>query len=195
MASWRPLPGVARSWRVLTVSLVLLSCRRYQPTGVLRALHWRVARRRSGSRMVVSVRGGGCSGSGRAWRGGLLGSCTSRSMYRWLWVGLAGLGGAGWPRGWEVGSGVPWVLVAGGSCDGACRSYGVLWWCIGRLQMKMGGVCGARGGLVDLWVMHGMVMDETVHLFRGGGVHDLFRVCQQEVFAVYHLARCSADCF
>ena len=47
-----------------------------------------------------------------------------------------------------------------------------------------GGVCGARSGLVDIWVMHGMVMDETLHVFPGGGVDELFNVCQQEVFAV-----------
>ena len=58
-----------------------------------------------------------------------------------------------------------------------------------------GGVCGARSGLVDFWVMHGMVMDETLHAFPGGGVAELFCLCQQEVFAVYHLGRCSADCF
>ena len=61
--------------------------------------------------------------------------------------------------------------------------------------MGMGGVCGARSGLVDVWVMHGMVMDETLHVFFCGGVAELLRVCQQEVFAVYHLGRCSADCF
>ena len=60
--------------------------------------------------------------------------------------------------------------------------------------MEMGGACGARSGLVDVWVMHGMVMDETLHVFPGGGVGELFRVCEQEVFAVYHLGRCSADC-
>ena len=59
----------------------------------------------------------------------------------------------------------------------------------------MGGVCGARGRLVDFWVMHSMVMDETLGVFAGGRVGELFRVCQQEVFAVYHLGRCSADCF
>ena len=48
MASWRPLPGVVRSRRALTVSLVQSSCRRYQPRGVVRALPWRIARRRSG---------------------------------------------------------------------------------------------------------------------------------------------------
>ena len=65
----------------------------------------------------------------------------------------------------------------------------MLWW------MKMGGVCRARSGLVDVWVMHRMVMDETLHVFPDGGVGELFRLCQQEVFAVYHLGRCSADCF
>ena len=77
------------------MSLVQLSCRRYQPRGVLRALPWRVARRRSVSRMVVGVREG-CSGSGGGWLGGPPGSCASASMYGWPWVGLAGLGGARW---------------------------------------------------------------------------------------------------
>ena len=61
--------------------------------------------------------------------------------------------------------------------------------------MEIRGVCGARSGLVDVWVMHGMVIDETLHVFPGGGVVELLRVCQQEVFAVYHLGRRSADCF
>ena len=98
MVSWRPLPGVVRSWRALTVSLLQLSGRRYQPRAVLRALRWRVARRRSGSRMVVGVRGV-CSGSGRGGLGGLLGSCASTSTYGWPWLGSVGLGGAWWPRG------------------------------------------------------------------------------------------------
>ena len=54
---------------------------------------------------------------------------------------------------------------------------------------------GARSRLVDFWVMYGMVMDEALHVFPGGGVGELFRVCQQEVFAMYHLGRGSADCF
>ena len=159
------------------MSLVHLSCRRYQPRGVLRALLWRVARRRSGSRMVVGVRGG-CSGIlGGGWLGGLPGSCASASMYGWARVGLARLGGARWPRGREVGSGVPWVVVAGGSCCGARRPSGVLWWCLGGLRTEMGGGgCGARSRLVDFWVMHGMVMDETPHVFPGGGVGELFLV-------------------
>ena len=40
--------------------------------------------------------------------------------------------------------------------------------------------------------MHGMVVDETLHVFSGGRVGELFRLCQQEVFAVYHLGPCSA---
>ena len=88
---------VVRSWRPLIVSLVQLSCRRYQPRGVLRALPWRVARRRSESPMVVGVRGE-CSWSGRGCLRGLPGYCASASMYRLPWVGSAGLGGARWPR-------------------------------------------------------------------------------------------------
>ena len=67
MASWRPLHGVARSWRALMVSLVQLSCRRYQRRGVSKALPSRAARRRVGSPMVVGVRGGarGLGGLGR----------------------------------------------------------------------------------------------------------------------------------
>ena len=162
MASGRPLPGVARSRRALTVRLVQLSCRRYQPRGVSRALPWRVAGRRSGSKMVVGVRGG-CSGSGGAWRGGLSRSCASTSMYGWPWAGLVGLGGARWPRGCEVGPGVSWVLVAGGSRGGWPSR--VLWWRLGCLWTEIGGVCGAQSRLADFWVMHGMVMDETRHVF------------------------------
>ena len=98
MASWRPLHGVARSWRTLTVSRIQLSCRRYQPRGVFEALPWRAAWRRSESRMVVGVRGG-CSGSGGGWRGGLSRSSSSMSMYGWSWACLVGLGGARWSRG------------------------------------------------------------------------------------------------
>ena len=94
MASWRPVPGVARSRRALTLSLVQLSCRLYQPRGVSRALPWRVARRRSGSRMVVGERGG-CSGSGR----GLAGwAAEVLRVHVNVWVALGGLGWAGWCR-------------------------------------------------------------------------------------------------
>ena len=43
--------------------------------------------------------------------------------------------------------------------------------------MEMGGACGARSGLVDVWVMHDMVMDEMLDVFPGGGVGELLRVC------------------
>ena len=58
----------------------------------------------------------------------------------------------------------------------------------------MGGVCGVLSRLVHIWVMYGMAMDETQHVFPGSGVGDLLRVCQQEAFAVLHLGRCPADC-
>ena len=35
---------------------------------------------------------------------------------------------------------------------------------------RWGGRLWARSGLVDFWVMQGMVMDETLHVFPGGGV-------------------------
>ena len=41
----------------------------------------------------------------------------------------------------------------------------------------MGGVCGAWSTLVDLWVIHSMVMDDTQHLFPSCGVGESFRVC------------------
>ena len=55
--------------------------------------------------------------------------------------------------------------------------FRALWWCLWGLQMEMGGACGARSRLADVWVMHGMVMDETPHVFPGGGVGELLRVC------------------
>ena len=86
-----------------------------------------------------------------------------------------------------------WVLVALGPCGG--WPSGVLWWCPGGLWKEMGGLCGARSRLVDFWLLHSMIMDETQHVFSGGGVCELLPVCQQEAFAVYHLGRCSGDCF
>ena len=77
------------------VSLVESSCRRYQPRGVVRALPCRVARRRSGSRMVAGVRGGS-AGSGGGGLGGMPGSCASTSKYGWSWLGSARLGGVRW---------------------------------------------------------------------------------------------------
>ena len=77
------------------MSLVQSSCRRYQPRGVVRTLPWRVAPRRSRSRMVAGVRAG-CPGSEGGGLGGLPGCCVSTSTYGWPWLGSAGLGGAGW---------------------------------------------------------------------------------------------------
>ena len=57
--------------------------------------------------------------------------------------------------------------LASGRCGGVFEACG---W-------ELGNVCGARSGLVDVWVMHGMVMDETLHVFPGGGVGELLRVC------------------
>ena len=85
---------------------------------------------------------------------------------------------------------MPWVLVAVGPCI-----WGALVVSWRPADADGGGVCGAWNGLVDFWIMHGMVMDETLHVLPGGRVGELFRVCQQEVFAVYHLSRCSTDCF
>ena len=99
MASWRPFPGVARSRRALTVSFVQLPCRQYQPRGVSRALPWRVAQRRLGSRMVVGVRGGVLRV-----RGGLAGWVPEvLRVHIDVWVAPGGLGLAG--RCWAV----PWV--------------------------------------------------------------------------------------
>ena len=104
------------------MSLVQSSCRRYEPRGLVGALSLRVARRRSGSRIVAGVRGG-CPGSGGGGLDGPPGSCASTSMHGWPWLGWAVLGGAGWLVRCETGP-------------------GVLWWCLGDLWMEM----GARAG-------------------------------------------------
>ena len=91
MVSWRPLPGVVRSRRALTVSLVQSSCRRYQPRWVVGALSWMVARRRSGSRMVAGVMGGvpRVRGGWAGWAAGVL------RVYVDGWLDLVGLGRTG----------------------------------------------------------------------------------------------------
>ena len=96
------------------------------------------------------------------------------------------MGDPGWAwSGWTVPGGFVGERWALGCFGGVLEVCGWRW----------GGVCAARSGLVDIWVMHGMVMDETLHVFPSGRVVDLSHVCQQEVFALYHLSRCSADCF
>ena len=58
MDSWSPFLAMASSWRALAVSLVQLSCRRYQLRGSSRVLPCKAARRMLGSLMVACVRGG-----------------------------------------------------------------------------------------------------------------------------------------
>ena len=126
------------------MGLVQLSCRRYQPRGVLRALPWRVARRRSGSRMVVGVRGGVLRV-----RGGLAGWAAGVLRVRVdVWVACGGFGRAWrcWVASW-VGSGL-WGAVRG--CGGGVLRWGpVAFW--GALVVSLRpadrdgrGVCGAR---------------------------------------------------
>ena len=114
MASWRPLPGVVRSRRALTVSLVQSSCRQYQPRGLVGALPQRVARRRSGSRMVAGVRGGFPRSGGLGWMG-------CRGLAR-----LCGrMVGPGWARpGWAVLGGFLGVRWASGRCGGVLEACG-----------------------------------------------------------------------
>ena len=131
MASWRPLPGVVRSRRALTVSLVQSSCRWYQPRGVVGALPWRVARRRSGSRMVARVRGR-CPWSGGGGLDGLPGSCASTSTYGWPWLGSARLGGAGWLL-WVKDGTRGAVLVSWRPADGNGGRVRGVEWVSGRL--------------------------------------------------------------
>ena len=115
MASWRPLPGVVRSSRALTVSLVQSFCRRYQPRGVVGALSWRVARRRSGLRMVAGVRRG-CPGSGGGvgWMG-----CRGLARLRRCMVGPGGA-----RRDWAVPGGFLGERWASGCCGGVLEACG-----------------------------------------------------------------------
>ena len=131
MASWRPLPGVVRSRRAVTVSLVQSSCRRYQPRGVVGALPWRVARRRSGSRMVAGVRGGvpRVRGGWAGWAAGVL------RVYVDVWLALVWLGRAGrclvasWVRDGPLGA----VVVSWRPADGDGGRVRGAEWVSGRL--------------------------------------------------------------
>ena len=86
-------------------------------------------------------------------------------------------------RGGHPGSGGAGLDGLPGSCASTSTygwpwlGSGGLWWCLGGLRMEIGGACGAPSGLVDVWVMHGMVMDEMLHVFPGCGVGELLRVC------------------
>ena len=118
---------------------------------------------------VLQVRGGGA-----VWVGCRGPACPRRCMggFGWAWLGWAlpvGLVGERWAlgcRGW-LWRGCLSVGPAG-LLGSVLEAYGRRW----------GGVCGARSRLVDFWVMHGMVMDETQPVFPGGGVGELFCVCQ-----------------
>ena len=94
-------------------------------------------------------------GGWAGWAAGVL------RVYVDVWLALVGLGRAGRC---QVAS---WVR------DGTRGAVVVSW----RPADGDGDACGARSGLVDVWVMHGMVMDETLHVFPGGGVGELLRVC------------------
>ena len=82
-------------------------------------------------------------------------------VYVVVWLVLVGLGRAGRCQ------------VASQVRDGLPGAVVVSW----RLRMEMGGVGGAQSGLVVVWVMHGMVVDETLHVFPGGGVGELLSAC------------------
>ena len=61
--------------------------------------------------------------------------------------------------------------------------------------MEMGSACGLLSRLMHIWVMYGMVMYDTQHVFPGGGVGESFLLCQQEVFAMCHFGPRPADHF
>ena len=144
--------------------------------------------------MIVVGSRAGCSGSGTVWRDGLSRSGASTSMCALFLPCVAGLGGAGWSCAREDGgSGVSQVLLMRGPCGD--RSSGARWLCLGGLCMEMGGVCGLLSRLVHMLVKCRMVMDETHHVFPGGGVGELLCVCRQEACVMRHLNRCSADRF
>ena len=99
------------------VSPVQLSCRRYQPRGVSRALPWRVARTRLGSPMVVGVP----ERVLRVW-GGLAGRAMEvLRVHIAIWVVL---GGPGWAaQCWMV----PWVRDGPPGVMGACGGGFLRW--------------------------------------------------------------------
>ena len=99
------------------MSLVESSCRQYQPGGVVGALSWRVARRRSGLRMVAGVRGGAPGPGGLGWMG-----CRGLVRLRRRMVG------PGWVRpGWAVPGGFLGERWASGCCGGVLVACGWRW--------------------------------------------------------------------
>ena len=99
---------------------------------------------------MLRVRGGWAG-----WAAGVL------RVYVDVWLALAGLGRTGRCR------------VASWVQDGSRGAVVVPW----RPVDGDGGRVRGVDMLVDVWVMHGMVMDETLHVFPGGGFGELFRVC------------------
>ena len=120
MVSWRHFPRVTRSWRDLTVDLVKLSCRRYQPRRVSGALPWRVARRSPGSLTVAGVMGGvSC----------ILGGLAGQAVEVWcvyVNVCVGGLGCAGrcWVVPWVRGG---WSWAVTGACGGGVLRWVFFW--------------------------------------------------------------------
>ena len=115
MVSWRPLPGVARSRRALTVSLVQSSCRRYQPRGGGRGPVL------EGCSEEVGVADGGRCEGGVPWvRGGVgwMGCRGLAPLRRWMV-------GPGWARpDWAVPGGFLGVRRVSGRCGGALETCG-----------------------------------------------------------------------
>ena len=116
-----------------------------------------------------------------------------RVVYEWF------LGGLGWAGRCRV---VPWVRGGPWSVVGACGGRGLRWvaFCGAPVVSPRSvdgdrGVCWVQSTLVGFWVMGGMVIHETQLVFPGGGVGELLCLCHQEVFAVYHSGRRSADGF
>ena len=157
MVSWRPFPGPARSWRVLTVSLVQLSCRRYLPRGASRALPWRVAWRRSESLIVAGVTRG-CSWSGGSGGTGCRGlahlrRCVHGPGRAWLgWVVPGGLVGER-----RVVRGCHRCLWQGGLVVGVLRGRagGVLEACGAEMGGRVRGVEQVSGPLGHAWDVNG----------------------------------------
>ena len=132
MASWRPLPGVVRSRRAVTVSLVLSSCRRYQPRGAGRgpALE--------GCSEEVGVADGGRCEGGVPWVGGGWAGWAARVLrvYVDVSLALAWLGRAGrcWVASWVRDGPLGAVVVSWRPADGDWGRLRGGEWVSGRLR-------------------------------------------------------------